>query len=220
MRRCRRHPARSGGVIWGDTPEPSAISERALAFILVISGTMGSMTRPNHRLRWRTAWLLVLALVAVESTAGCSPAVTAVSAIGYDNGGRLIGGMRVCNGAIARAHLTPSVEGSHDLASWQRHPVLKGTETWPLDASGTGSWQPGEPAGPSLASNVEYVFWGSNANDGKRSDFLVFHGSDLAKLSPGQLLVAREGPTTTQDETTTRLAVISLTDLAKESCRV
>lgn len=163
------------------------------------------------------ALLSVLAPLGLLSA--CSPAVTAVSAIGYDSQGRLVGAVKVCDGDFSEAHLAPTTpEGAPDIGAWRRSSSFTGTESWLLRNTAAGPWKPVGAALPELASGTEYVFWAQPENETNRSDFLVFRGSDLTKLSSGQVLVRRDGPTNSRGETTTRVEVIPLSQLTRENC--
>jgi hypothetical protein len=60
--------------------------------------------------------LAVLAPLGLLSA--CSPAVTAVSAIGYDSQGCLVGAVKVCDGDFSEAHLAQTTpEGRQRLRS-------------------------------------------------------------------------------------------------------
>lgn len=94
-----------------------------------------------------------LALLAMlELLSACSPAVTSVSAIGYDAQGRLIGALKVCHGDFVEAHLAPTTpEGAADLGAWSRSSSFTGAESWPLKGMGTGAWKPVNQPLPELA---------------------------------------------------------------------
>lgn len=163
------------------------------------------------------AVLAVLAPLGLLS--GCSASVTAVGAIGYDAQGRLVGAVKVCDGHFFEAHLAPATpDDAPDIGAWRRNSPFKGTESWPLRGSGTGPWKVVGPALPELGSGTGYVFWAESKNENNRSDFLLFHGSDLAKLAPGEVLVRRNGPTDSGGETTMRVAAIPLDQLTRENC--
>jgi hypothetical protein len=161
----------------------------------------------------------MLALVApLTLLLGCSPAITAVSAIGYDSDGRLIGAVKVCSGDVVEAHLAPAKEGAPDIAVWRRHSPISGTDSWALRAVRAGSWETDGPALPDLISSGEYVFWTQPKNKTSRSDFLWFRGSDLGRLPPGRVLIRRDGPTNSSGEITATVAVIPLAQLPREAC--
>ena len=64
----------------------------------------------------KVALLAVLAPLGLLSA--CSPAVTAVSAIGYDSQGCLVGAVKVCDGDFSAAHLAQTTpEGRQCLRS-------------------------------------------------------------------------------------------------------
>ena len=160
--------------------------------------------------------LVILAPLGLLSA--CSPAVTAVSAIGYDAQGRLVGVVKVCDGHFAEAHLTPATpEDAPDIGTWRRSSSFTGSESWPLRDTGTGAWKSVGPVLPEFTPGAEYVFWAQPENETNRSDFLVFHGSDLSRLSPGQVLVRRDGQPR-GGAATPQLAVIPLDQLAREKC--
>jgi hypothetical protein len=150
----------------------------------------------------------------------CSPAVNSAVAIGYDDQGRLIGAVRVCDGDVVQADLAPSTpEGADSIGSWRRtSPLEKGTETWLLEAGESGPWESVGPTLPALASETEYLFGASNENVSASSHTLVFRGRDLAKLRPGEVLVVRLGPTDANGETEIRLLVRPLDQMSRERC--
>ncbi|MBV9820688.1 MAG: hypothetical protein JO144_00470 [Actinobacteria bacterium] len=168
----------------------------------------------------RRVAVLLAVLAPLGLLTACSPAVTAVSAIGYDSRGRLVGALKVCRGHFSEVHLAPSTPDGDapDIGSWHRGRPLRGTESWPLRDPGAGPWTLAGPVLPELAPGTAYVFWTNTKNWDSRSDYLFFHGSDLAALRPGQVLVRREDPTQSPDEGTARLEVIPLSKLADERC--
>jgi hypothetical protein len=119
--------------------------------------------------------VLLAVLAALGLLSACSPAVTAVSAIGYDSQGRLVGAVKVCDGDFPEAHLAPTTpEGTPDIGAWRRRSSFTGTESWPLRPTGAGPWKAVGPALRELASGNEFVFWVQPENETSRSDFLVF----------------------------------------------
>jgi hypothetical protein len=162
---------------------------------------------------------LLAALAPLGLLSACGPAVTAVSAIGYDTQGRLVGAVKVCHHRFSEASLAPTTpDGAPAIGSWHRDSSFTGTESWPLRGIVAGRWKPVGPALPELAPGTEYVFWSQDKDESSRSDFLVFHGSDLARLTPGQVLLRRDERTNSGDRTTVRLVVIPLSQLAQENC--
>ncbi len=146
---------------------------------------------------------LILAIAAFGFLTACSPATHAISAIGFDNQGRLIGGVKSCGESIVVAHLKPTApENATDLATWRRDSPLKGTEYWPLGQTKDDPWHlsihGSEPL--ELDRSTGYVFWAATSNGGGRTDFLVFRYSDLARLSRQGHCRVRYGWGCTADE--------------------
>ena len=167
----------------------------------------------------RVAVLLAVLVAPVGLLSACSPAVTAVSAIGYDAQGDLVGAVAVCDGDLSEAHLAPATpEDAPDIGAWRRRSSFTGTESWPLHDSGAGPWNSVGPALPELVAGTEYAFWLQAPDVSSRSDFLFFDGSDLAELSPGEVLVGRERPTKSVAQTTSQVEVIPLSQLEEEDC--
>ena len=90
------------------------------------------------------------------------------------------------------AHLTPiAADNAPDLATWRRDSPLKGTEYWPLGPTQGGAWQRSVHGSGllQLDRDSRYGFWATTSNGGGRTDFMIFHYSDLAGLPPGKVIV-------------------------------
>jgi hypothetical protein len=109
-------------------------------------------------------------------------------------------------------------EDPPDLATWNRQSPLTHAESWRLQDGEAGPWKLEDPPLPTLAPNSEYVIYDQDESMSNRSNFLVFRGSDLARLNPGELLVERSGPPNSQGTATQRLVVIQFDQIKRESC--
>jgi hypothetical protein len=161
----------------------------------------------------------LIGLATLCALTGCSPAINATAAIGYDEQGRLIGAVKVCDRDTVEGWLVAREGGQRDTSTWERSaPLTRGAETWPLRGRPGGRWESTGAAVPALGPAVEYQFGTSDEKGTYVSSAIVFHGRDLMRLQPGELLVERHSPPDKHGNTTTTLEAITLDDLADEHC--
>jgi hypothetical protein len=164
-------------------------------------------------MRGVAAGLIGLALLG--GLTGCSPGRNAVAAIGYDEQGRLIAAVQVCDRETVEATLTAlGKEPGSEIGRWERsEPMTEGTETWPIRERRGGRWEATGAAVPALGPATRYQFLTTNENGSYMSNGLEFHGRDLMRLLPGELLVEREDA-----GVTAALEAITLDQLDEEFC--
>lgn len=162
-------------------------------------------------MRGMAAGLIGLALLG--GLTACSPGRNAVAAIGFDEQGRLIGAVRVCDREAVEATLSALGKGS-EIGRWQRTaPLTEGAETWPIRERPGDRWERTGADVPALGPATEYRFWTTSENGSHTSNGLEFHGRDLMRLAAGELLVERG-----RDGEDAALEAITLDELADEYC--
>ena len=147
---------------------------------------------------------------------GCSPGRDAIAAIGYDDDGRLIAAVKVCDGAAVRSSLTSlAKDKQRDVSSWRRGTALgAGVETWQLRGEPTSPWRSTGASLTDLAGKTEYQLGITDEDGGHTSNWLEFRGRDLLRLAPGELLVEHD-----PDAVTRTLDIIALEELDDVACR-
>jgi len=154
----------------------------------------------------RIALLLSLAAASPALTA-CQPAVHAAVGVGYDQQGRLVAAISVCDEDVTRALLqTDSPTGL--VVQWHRDSSLHGSEMWALESSSDGHWTADGAGVAKLDARTEYSLWALQGEEGSNQGHVVFRSDDLAGLRPGQLLVSAHHPA----------RVIDADQLATEGC--
>jgi hypothetical protein len=160
---------------------------------------------------------MAVALVGAALLGGltaCSPGRNAVAAIGYDEQGRLVGGVKVCDGDTVESTLTAAKGHEGDLSSWRRGTALgEGVETWELEGKSGSPWRPAGAPLPDLGPKTEYVFGTTSDSGSSTSNRLEFRGRDLLRLAPGELLVEQD-----PDAVTRTLVIIPWDQLGDEDC--
>ena len=164
-------------------------------------------------MRGVAAGLIGLALLG--GLTACSPGRNAVAAIGFDEQGRLIAAVRVCDRDTVEATLTAlDKKTGAQIGRWERSaPLTEGAETWPIREDRGGRWEATGAAVPALGPATRYQFGTTNENGSYTSNWLEFHGRDLMRLMPGELLVEREPA-----GDAAALEAITLDELADEYC--
>lgn len=161
----------------------------------------------------------LIGLAALSALTGCSPGLNATAAVGYDLEGRLIGAVHVCHHDTVEGTLVALKDNQRDISRWQRtSPLTGGTETWSLRGRPGGRWESTGAAVPALGPDVEYQFSTSNSNGSYLSHGLEFHGRDLMRLEPGELLVERVVAPDRHGNSTTMLEAIPLDALGDQDC--
>jgi hypothetical protein len=157
----------------------------------------------------------LIGLALLGGLTACSPGRNAVAAIGYDEQGRLIGAVRVCDRETVEATLTVvGKDKGAEIGRWERSaPLTEGAETWLIREDRGGRWEATGAAVRALEPATRYLFGTTDENGSYTSNWLEFHGRDLMRLLPGELLVEREpaGPETA-------LEAITLDELADGYC--
>jgi hypothetical protein len=160
---------------------------------------------------------MAIALVGTALLGGltaCSPGRNAVAAIGYDEQGRLVGGVKVCDGDTVEGRLAAAKGHESDLSSWRRSTALgEGVETWQLQGNSDSPWRSAGAPFPDLRPKTEYVFGTTSDSGSSTSNWLEFRGRDLLRLAPGELLVEQE-----PDAVTRALEIIPWDQLDDEDC--
>lgn len=157
----------------------------------------------------------LIGLALLGSLTACSPGRNAVAAIGYDEQGELIGAVLVCDRDTVEASLTAlSKDKGAEIGRWERSaPLTEGWETWPIRDGRGGHWELAGAAVPALGPATEYQFRTTNRNGSYTSNYLEFHGRDLMRLLPGEVLVERDPAAEAA-----ALEAITLDELADEYC--